>query len=77
MLYFTFVKSEPEYSSVAWDSIMIVDSNEPESMLREFTALCHNTFFLDIQYQYNNILEELNWLTVYQTSAFNKCLESR
>jgi hypothetical protein len=34
-------------------------------MQRQFTALCHNTFLQDVEYNYDNILEKLNFLTLH------------
>jgi hypothetical protein len=49
------------------NSVTIADSNKLERIQRTFAALCHNRFFRDMEYQYHNLLEWLNLLTLYNT----------
>jgi hypothetical protein len=65
MLYFALVRFKLEYASVTWNSVMITVSNKPE--WKKMT-LCHNRFFQDMQYHYDNLLETLNLLTLH-----NRC----
>lgn len=68
--YFALVKSKLEYSSVAWNSAKIADSSKLEHVLWKFVARCHYKVFQDIEYQYDNLLEnfKLNFLTLYISS---------
>jgi hypothetical protein len=54
-----------EYASVAWNSVTITDSNKLDRILRKFAALFHSTFFQDVEYHYDNLLEKLNLLTLH------------
>jgi hypothetical protein len=54
------VRSELVYSSDAWTSVTITDSNKLEHIQRTSAALCHNRFFQDVWCQYGTILEKLN-----------------
>jgi hypothetical protein len=63
MLYFALVRSQLEYASVAWNSVTITDSNKLERIVqRKFAALCHNRFFQDVEYHYDNlrVVKKLN-----------------
>jgi hypothetical protein len=44
---------------------MITDSYKLEHVQRKSAALCHNEFFRDMQYHYDNLLERLNLLTLH------------
>jgi hypothetical protein len=57
ILFFALVRSKLEYASVAWNSITITDSNKREGMQRKFAALCNKRLFQDVEYHYDNILE--------------------
>jgi hypothetical protein len=78
--HFALIMSEIEYASIAWNSVTITDSNKLDHILRKFKALSHNDFFQDVEYCYDNLLEELNLLTLHMrhrhsdTSMCNKCL---
>jgi hypothetical protein len=48
------------HASVAWNSVTVTDSNKLECVQRKFAALCHNNFFQEVEYHYENILEKLN-----------------
>jgi hypothetical protein len=65
MLYFALVRSKLEYASVAWNSVTITDSNKFGRIQRKFAALCHNRFFQDMEYHFNNILKKLNLQTLH------------
>jgi hypothetical protein len=45
MLYFALVGSELEYTSVAWNSGTITESNKLERIRRKFAAICPSRFF--------------------------------
>jgi hypothetical protein len=55
--YYYYVLSKLEYASVALNPVTITDSNKLERMQRKFVTLCHNQIFKDIQYRYDNLLE--------------------
>jgi hypothetical protein len=65
MLYFALVRSTLEYASVAWNSVMITNSNKLVQIRRKFAALCHNRFFQDIQCHCDKLLEKLNLQTLH------------
>jgi hypothetical protein len=73
MLYSALVRSKPEYVPVAQNSIMINDSNKLEHIPRQSAALCHNTFFQNIPYQYN-IMETLNLQTLHNRCGISEAL---
>jgi hypothetical protein len=43
---------------------MITDSNKLERIQIKFSALCHSIIFQDVEYNYDNLLEKLNLLTL-------------
>jgi hypothetical protein len=65
MLYFALVRSKLECASIAWNSVMITDSNKFEHIQRKFATLCHNRFFQHVEYHYNNLFEKLHLLTLH------------
>jgi hypothetical protein len=65
MSYFAFVRSKLEYSSVVCNYFTFTDSNKFERKQRKFAAPYHHTLFQDVQYQYDNLLERLNLLTLH------------
>jgi hypothetical protein len=38
-------KSTLEYASVAWNSVIVTDSNKLERIQRKFATFCHSRFF--------------------------------
>jgi hypothetical protein len=64
MLYFPSGKSELDHASGAWNSVTITDSNKFERKERKFAAHCHNRCVRDMWYQYDNLLERSNLLTL-------------
>jgi hypothetical protein len=75
MLYFAFVRSKLEYASVAWNSVTNTDSNKLERVQRKFAALCHERFFQDVEYHYENTLQQLNLQTLHiERRHFNALL---
>jgi hypothetical protein len=64
MLHFTLVRSKLEYTSVAWNSVTVTDSNKLERVQKTFAALCQKRFFQDVEYHYNNVLGKLNLQTL-------------
>jgi hypothetical protein len=53
------ISSKPEYAFVAWNSIAVTDSSKLER-IEKCSTHCHRIFFQNIQYHYDNSLEELN-----------------
>jgi hypothetical protein len=48
MLCFTLVRSKLEYTSVAWNSLTITDSNKLQRIQRKFAALCHSRYGISL-----------------------------
>jgi hypothetical protein len=65
VLYFTLVRSKPEYASLAWNSITSTDANKLERVQQKFAALCYNSFFLQVYYShYSTVYEQLKLHTL-------------
>jgi hypothetical protein len=61
----SLVRSKLKYTSVAWNSVTIADSNKLERTQRKISALWHSRFFQDVEYHYYSILEKLNLQTLH------------
>jgi hypothetical protein len=65
ILYFALVRSKFEHASVACNSVTITDFDKLECIQRQLAAFCHSRFFQDVEYHYDNLLEQLNLLTLH------------
>jgi hypothetical protein len=45
--------------------LLFTDSNKLKGLQRQFAALCYNRFSQDVEYDYDNLLEKLNLLTLH------------
>jgi hypothetical protein len=63
--YFAFLRPRLHSASATWNSVTITDSNKLERIQRKFAAVCHTRFSQDMEYHYDNLLERLNFLKLY------------
>jgi hypothetical protein len=66
MLYFTFIRSTLEYTSVIWNYIMTTDANKLERIQQKFAALCYNRFLPHVHYSYAEALKYLKLHTLHK-----------
>jgi hypothetical protein len=66
VLYTALVRSNLEYSSVAWINVTLADSNKLENLQRKLANLCYNRFIQpNFSHTYESILNYLHLKTLY------------